>query len=91
MFWTTFFCSYIFVTMHFLERFLQNCKVAFGHWEHQWVNPSVAGGYFCQYKMMQKCRKMTEILAIGYSSESTQRELSNKYQHDRVEIVIENL
>ena len=28
--------------------------------------------------------KMAETLANGYSSESTQRELSNEYQHDRV-------
>ena len=28
--------------------------------------------------------KMTETLANGYSYESTQRELSNEYQHDRV-------
>ena len=27
---------------------------------------------------------MTETLAHGYSSASTQRELSNEYQHDRV-------
>ena len=27
---------------------------------------------------------MTETLANGYLSESTQRELSNEYQHDRV-------
>ena len=27
---------------------------------------------------------MTETLAHGYSSESTQQELSNEYQHDRV-------
>ena len=27
---------------------------------------------------------MTETLANGYSSEGTQRELSNEYQHDRV-------
>ena len=27
---------------------------------------------------------MTESLAHGYSSESSQRELSNEYQHDRV-------
>ena len=26
---------------------------------------------------------MTETLAHGYSSENTQRELSNEYQHDR--------
>ena len=28
--------------------------------------------------------KITEILAHGYSSESTQRELSSEYQHSRV-------
>ena len=39
---------------------------------------------FGQYKKMQKTWKMTETLANGYSSESTQRELSNEYQHDRV-------
>ena len=30
---------------------------------------------------------MTETLLYGYSSESTQQELSNEYQHDRVKIV----
>ena len=34
---------------------------------------------------------MTETLANGYSTESTQRELFNEYQHDRVEIVYKNL
>ena len=34
---------------------------------------------------------MTETLAYGYSSESTQRELSNEYQHDRVKMVFKNL
>ena len=34
---------------------------------------------------------MTKTLANGYSSESTQRELSNEYQHDRVEMVLKNL
>ena len=34
--------------------------------------------------MMQKHVKMTETLAHGYSSESTQPELSNEYQQDRV-------
>ena len=29
-------------------------------------------------------KKMTETLAHGYSSESTQRELFGEYQHDRV-------
>ena len=35
-------------------------------------------------KMMQKKLKMIETLAYGYSSESTQQDLSNKHQHDRV-------
>ena len=30
-------------------------------------------------------------MANGYSSESTQRELSNEYQHDRVWMVFENI
>ena len=30
---------------------------------------------------------MTETLAHGYSSESTQRVLSNEYQHDMVHMV----
>ena len=33
--------------------------------------------------MMQKNLKMIETLAHGYSSESTQQELFNEYQHDR--------
>ena len=34
--------------------------------------------------MMQQTRKMTENLAHGFSSESTQQELkSNEYQDDR--------
>ena len=48
------------------------------------VNPYAAGGYFSQYKMMQKIWKMTETLAHGYSSESTRGALSYEYQHDRV-------
>ena len=35
-------------------------------------------------KRCKNLKKMTETLAHGYSSESTQRELSNEYQHDRV-------
>ena len=31
---------------------------------------------------------MTETLANGYSSKSTQRELSNEYVHDRVYMVL---
>ena len=33
---------------------------------------------------------MAETMANGYSSESTQQELSNEYQHDRVEMVLKN-
>ena len=40
---------------------------------------------------MQKTLKMTETFAPGYSSQSTQQELSNKYQHDRVYMVFRNL
>ena len=32
----------------------------------------------------EKNWEMTETLAHGYSSESTQLELSNEYQHDKV-------
>ena len=35
--------------------------------------------------------KMTETLAYGYSSESTQYDLSNEYQHNRVKMVFKNL
>ena len=34
---------------------------------------------------------MTETLANGYSSERSQQELSNEYQHDRVLMVFKNL
>ena len=34
---------------------------------------------------------MTETLPNGYSSESTQRELSNEYKHDRVLMVFRNI
>ena len=34
---------------------------------------------------------MTETLANGYSYESAQRELSNEYQHDRVQMFFKNL
>ena len=38
-----------------------------------------------------KTWKMIEILARGYSSESSLRDLSNEYQHDRVWTVFKNL
>ena len=34
---------------------------------------------------------MTETLAHRYSSESAQRDLSNEYQHDKVEIVFKSI
>ena len=34
---------------------------------------------------------MAETQANGYSSESTQQELSNEYQHDRVSMIFKNL
>ena len=40
---------------------------------------------------MQKTLKITETLANGYSSESTQQELSNEYQNNRVLMVFKNL
>ena len=41
--------------------------------------------------MMQKLEKMTETLAHGYSSERSQPEISNEYQHGRVYMVFKNL
>ena len=43
--------------------------------------PYAADGQLQNYA---KNWKMTEILADGYSSESTQQELSNEYQNDMV-------
>ena len=48
------------------------------------INPYAAGGYFVQYKILQNTLKMTETLAYWYSSESTQRDLFNEYQYDRI-------
>ena len=41
--------------------------------------------------MMQKTWKMSETLANGYLYESTRRELSNEYEHDRVSMVFESI
>ena len=60
-------------------------------WYGRDLNPYAAGGYFGQYKMMQKSEKITKTLANGYSSESAQRELSNEYQHGKVWRVFKNL
>ena len=43
-----------------------------GMMESKQFNPYAAGGLFGQNNMMQKSRKMTETLANGYSSDSTQ-------------------
>ena len=49
------------------------------------ANPhAAAGGMFGQQKMMQKPKIMTETMAYGYLSESTQLKLPNEYQHDKV-------
>ena len=55
------------------------------------INPYAAGGFFGHYNMMQKKLKMTETLARRYSSESSQWELSNEYQHDRVSKILASL
>ena len=55
------------------------------------LNPYAAGGYFGQYKMMHNSLKVTETLTHGYSSESTQQELSNEYLHDRVSMVFKDI
>ena len=47
--------------------------------------------YSTNTKLCKKREKVTETLAHGYSSESTQRELSNEYQHDSVSMIFKNL
>ena len=42
-------------------------------------------------KGCEKNFKMTETLSYGYSFDSTQRELANEYQHDRVLMVSKKL
>ena len=42
-------------------------------------------------KWCEKSWKMTKTPACGYSSESTQWELSNEYQHVMVQIFFKNL
>ena len=41
--------------------------------------------------MLHKSLRIIETLVYGYSSWSTQEELSNEYQHDRVDMVFKNL
>ena len=42
-------------------------------------------------KLWEKAERMTETLAHGYSYESTQQELSNEYQFDRVKMVFKDI
>ena len=42
-------------------------------------------------KCFKNVLKMTDTLAYGYLPESTQRELSNEYQHARVSTVFKNI
>ena len=42
-------------------------------------------------KCCRNPEKTTETLAHEYSSESTQQELSNEYQHDRVKMVFKKI
>ena len=42
-------------------------------------------------KLCKNPEKPLKPLANGFSSESAQQELSNKYQHDRVLMVLKNL
>ena len=52
------------------------------------VNLLLLVANFANKKKMQKSWEMTETLASGYSYESTQQEISNEYQHDRVKMDI---
>ena len=65
-------------------------KMAGHFWLVFILNLYTAVGLFGQYKMMQKVLKMGVTLPNGYSSESSQLELSNEYQHDRVKTFFRN-
>ena len=87
--------------LHFhplLPNGIHACSAQTFSWLCSWYIPNkasfqpyAAGGYVGQYKIMQKSWKITETLAYGYSYESTQWELSNEYQHDRVWLVFRNI
>ena len=68
---------------HFFQD-ISTCVLPFVHSRNEWFKPYSADGLFGQYKMRQETWKMTETLAYGDSADSTQWELSNEYQHDRV-------
>ena len=42
-------------------------------------------------KLCEKLFKMTETLENGYSLDSTPRELSNEYQHIRIQMVFQKI
>ena len=46
---------------------------------------------FANTERRRKAEKKTETLEHGYSSERSQQELSNEYQHDRVKMFFKNL
>ena len=48
------------------------------------INPYATDALFGYYKMMQKNEIWLKTLAHEYPSESTQQELSDAYQHDKV-------
>ena len=60
------------------------------HWElSESLTPMLLAATLANTK---RCKKLIKkILKPWYSSESAQWELSNKYQHDRVYMVYENL
>ena len=48
------------------------------------IDRTVVNPYAGEYKMMQQTWKIRETLANGCLYESTHRDLSTEYQHDRV-------
>ena len=77
-------------TSRFLQLWsLRNITPKMG--QHVFVNPYAAGGYFGQYITIQKSGGIPETLAHGYSSESTQREVSNEYLHGKVWVIFKNM
>ena len=47
--------------------------------------------YLAIKKLSKNLKQMTETQAHSFSSDSTQQELSNEYQHDQVSMVFQNL
>ena len=53
-------------------------------------NPFTFGGWLGQTKWCENAEK-NETLAHWYSSNSTQKELSDEYPHDRLQTVFKNV